>query len=376
MNCLLAVMRKEFRHMLRDPWSLATFTVGAALMLVAMAYIFSADIKHVPVAVLDGDRSPQSRAYLQRFANDEFFDLRYWASSHEEALEWVESGRARAAIIVPHGFAEATLRGERVPVQIIVDGTKSTTAQQIQGNAEALSVNFSVQLLERQLASAGLASGHGSQPLDLRVRALYNPNLKEVNSFLPGLMALALGMPTISVALSLAREKEQGTMEMLMATPIRRYQLLAGKVVPYLFVGLLDILFFTLVGMVTFGVPFRGRLSDLVILSSLFLLANIGIALLIASLLRSQMAALLITTFGLMMPVINMSGLLHPLYAMPPGDRRQAMFFPATHYVIIARGIFLKGVGMQVLMPHGLFLLVFGLLLSGLAAWRLKKKLA
>lgn len=376
MNCLLAMMRKESRHMLRDPWSLATLTVGAAVMLVAMAYIFSADIEHVPVAVLDGDRSPQSRAYLQCFANDEFFDLRYWAHSHEEAREWVESGRARAAIIVPHGFAEATLRGERVPVQIIVDGTKSNTAQQIQGNAEALSANFSVQLLERQLASAGLALGHGSQPLELRVRALYNPELKEVNSFLPGLMALALGMPTISVALSLAREKEQGTMEMLMATPIRRYQLLAGKVAPYLLVGLLDILFFTLVGMVTFGVPFRGRLSDLVLLSSLFLLANIGIALLITSLLRSQMAALLITTFALMMPVINMSGLLHPLYAMPPGDRRTAMFFPATHYVIIARGIFLKGVGVQALMPHGLFLLVYGLLLSGLAAWRLKKKMA
>ncbi len=376
MSCFLAMMRKEFRHMLRDPWSLATLTVGAALMLVAMAYIFSADIEHVPVAVLDGDRSPQSRAYLQCFANDEFFDLRYWARSHEEAREWVESGRARAAIIVPPGFAEATQRGERVTVQIIVDGTKSNTAHQILGNAGALSANFSVQLLKRQLVSAGLASGHESLPLEFRVRALYNPELKAVNSFLPGLMAMVLGMAALSTAMSIAREKEQGTMEMLMTTPIRRYQLLAGKIAPYLFVGLLDIFFFTLVGTVTFGVPFRGRLSDLVLFSSLFLLANLGVGLLISSLVRTQMAALMITAMILMMPVINMSGLFYPLYAKPPDERVMAMLWPATHYVVIARGIFLKGVGMQVLMPHGIFLLVYGLLLNGLAVWRLKKKLA
>jgi ABC-2 type transport system permease protein len=369
-------MRKEFRHMLRDPWALATITLGAMVLITLMAYTFSVDISHVPVAILDGDRSPQSRAYLQSFANDEFFDLQYWASSHEEAREWVRSGQARAAIIVSPGFAQATLKGERVPVQVIVDGAEPDTAHQILGNAEALSANFSVELLESRLARMGLASGYASLPLEFRGRALYNPDLKGINSIMPGLMAIVLAMPALSAALSLAREKEQGSLEALMATPIRRYQLLAGKVIPYLLVGLVDIFLFTLIGIVVFGVPFRGRPADLVLLSSLFLLANLGIGLLISSLVRTQMAVLIIAGLIFMMPPINESGIFYPLYAMPPDARMQSLLWPATHYVIIARGIFLKEVGVQALMPQGLALLASGLALNGLAVWRLKKKIA
>jgi ABC-2 type transport system permease protein len=376
MRGFLSVTRKEFRHMLRDPWALATVTVGAMLLMVLLAYTLSADIEHVPVAVLDGDRSPQSRAYLERFANDEFFDLKYWVASHEEAYKWVESGRARAAIIIPPGFAQATQQGERAPIQFVVDGTEPNTAHQILGNAEALSASFSAELLEGRLSRAGLAVDHESLPLEFRMRALYNPDLKEINSILPGLMAIVLAMPALSAALSLAREKEQGSLEGLMVTPIRRYQLLAGKIVPYLLIGLVDIFFFTLIGLITFGVPFRGYLVDLVFFSGLFLLANMGISLLISSLVGTQMAALLIAGLIFTMPPINESGIFYPLYAMPPDARMQALLWPATHYVIIARGIFLKGTGMQVLMRHGLFLLASGLLLNSLAVWRLKKKLA
>jgi ABC-2 type transport system permease protein len=374
MRCFLAVMGKELRHMLRDPWALATVTVGAALLMVLMAYTFSADVEHVPLVVVDGDRSSQSRAYLTRFANDRFFDLRCWAQSHEEARGWVESGRARVAIIVPPGFTASTLQGERVPVQIIIDGTDPNTAQQILGNAEALSASFSVELLEQRLARAGWH--HGSRPVEFRIRALYNPSLEEVNSVLPGLMAIVLAMPALSAALSLAREREQGSLEGLMATPIRRYQLLAGKVVPYLFVGLLDTFLFTLVGVLIFGVPFRGSVADLVLSSGLFLLANLGIGLLISSLVRTQMAALIIAGFLFVMPPINEAGIFHPLYAMPSGARMQSLLWPATHYVVIARGIFLKGVGVGAFILDGLFLLGAGLLLNGLAVWRLKKKLA
>lgn len=376
MNRLASMMRKEFRHMLRDPWALAIVTVGAAVLMVLMAYTFSADIDHVPVVVVDGDHSPQSRAYLQRFANDEFFDLAHWARSQDEACEWVAAARARAAIIVPRGFAEATLRGERAPVQIFVDGTEPDTAHQVLGNAEALSASFSVELLEQRVAGMGLAAGRSLLPLEVRTQALYNPDLKEVNSILPGLMAIVLAMPALSAALSLAREKEQGSLETLICTPIQRYQLLAGKVIPYLLVGLLDILLFTGIGIVTFGVPFRGSLIDLMLLSSCFLLANMGVGLLVSSLVRTQMAALVVAGLIFVMPPVNESGIFYPLYAMSSGARTQAMIWPATHYVIIARGIFLKGAGLQVLVPHGLWLLVVGLLLNGLAVWRLKKKLA
>jgi ABC-2 type transport system permease protein len=376
MNSVLSVMRKEFCHMLRDPWALITVTFGATLLMVLMAYTFSADIKNVPIVVADGDRSPQSRAYLEHFANDAFFDVIHLASSYAEAREWVRSGRVHAAVIVPSGFAETTLRGDQGQVQILVNGTDPTVAQQIVGNAEAISANYSVELLEKRLARAGFSFDGESPPFEFRVRALFNPNLKEVNSVLPGLMAIVLAMPALSAALSLAREREQGSLEGLMATPIRRHQLLIGKIVPYLLLGLLDIFLFTLVGIIVFGVPFRGSVMDLVMASILFLMANLGIGLLISSLVRSQMAALIIAGFLFMLPPMNEAGIFHPLYAMPPDAQMQAMIWPATHYVAIARGIFLKGAGLPTFAFDALFLLGMGVVFNGLAVWRLRKKLS
>jgi ABC-2 type transport system permease protein len=375
MNSILSVMRKEFRHMLRDPWALVTVTFGAALLMVLMAYTFSADVEDVPIVVVDADRSPQSRAYLAHFANDVFFDVVHWAPDYEAGREWVRSGRVHAAIVVPPGFSEALLRGDRSRVQILVDGIDPTVAQQVVGNVEAISANHSVELLEQRLARAGFSFGGESPPFEFRVRALFNPNLKEVNSVLPGLMAIVLAMPALSAALSLAREREQGSLEGLMATPIRRHQLLIGKVVPYLLLGLADIFLFTLAGLIIFDVPFRGSVFDLVVASGLFLLANVGIGLLISSLVRSQMAALIIAGFLFMMPPINEAGIFHPLYAMPPDAQMQAMVWPATHYVAIARGIFLKGAGLLTFVFDVLFLLGMGVVFNGLAVWRLKKKL-
>jgi len=226
-----------------------------------------------------------------------------------------------------------------------------------------------------QLSRAGMAVAERTLSLEFRVRTLYNPELREVNTFLPGLIAIVLAFPALSASLSLVREREQGSLEGLLSTPIRRYQLLIGKAAPYLLIGLLDILFLTGVGVFLFDVPFRGRLVDLMLLSGLFLLANIGVGLLISSLLRTQMAALLVGGLVFMMP-LTQSGLITPLYTMSRDAQMQAMIWPATHYIIIARGVFLKGVGARELMFHGLALLVSALLLNGLAMWRFKKKLA
>jgi ABC-2 type transport system permease protein len=373
-TCLLSVIRKEFRHMLRDPWTLAGVTVGAAILIALMAYTFSADINHVPVAVVDFDRTPQSRAYLQNFANDQFFDLQYGPRSQPEAGEWVKTARVRAAIIIPPDFAKTIKQGQQAQVQVVIDGAEPNTTHQVLGNIEAISANHAVELLTQRLARAGLTTEH-QLPFEFRIKALYNPTLEEINSILPGLMALVLAMPALAAALSLAKEKESGSLEGLMATPIRRYQLLLGKVVPYLVVGLIDIFLFILIGAIFFEVPFRGRLADLLLFSSLFLLANMGIALLVASLVRTQMAALVIAGLLFIMPTINEAGIFYPLYAMSADSQVQSMLWPATHYVIIARGIFLKGIDASLLVSNGLFLLAIGLAINGLAVWRLKKKL-
>jgi ABC-2 type transport system permease protein len=374
MSGFLAVMRKEFRHVLRDPWALVGTTLGSVALMVLMSYAISADIEHIPIAVMDGDRTPQSRAYVQRFVNDAFFDVRYWARSHAEAVEWVRADRVKGAIVIPAGFAEALQQGELAPVQIVADGTEPNIALQIAGNAEALSGGYSVDLLEQRLSRAGMGA-EGASPFEFRVRTLYNPDLREINAFLPGLMAIVLAFPALSAALSLVREREQGSLESLVSTPIRRVQLLVGKAVPYLLIGLFDIIVLAGTGVFLFGVPFRGRLFDLMLLSTFFLMANLGIGLLISSVLRTQMAALIVGGLMFMMP-LTQSGLVAPLYTLPPDAQMQAMIWPATHYIIIARAIFLKGVGARGLVFHGLFLLALALLLNGLALWRFKKKVA
>lgn len=375
MNSFVAVLRKEFYHVLRDPYALGGVTLGTVLLMVLLACAMSADLAHIPIAVHDGDLSPQSRAYVQRFINDSFFDVALWAPSDTQAREWVRADRVKGALIVPAGFAAALQQGQPAPVQIIADGTEPNVALQITGNAEALAAGFSMALLEQRLTRAGLATDGAGLPLEFRVRTLYNPTQRELNTFLPGLMAMVLVFPALYAGLSLVREREQGSLEGLLSTPLRRYPFLAGKAVPYWLIGLLDILLLTAVGVFLFDVPFRGHLADLMLLSGLFLLANIGIGLLIASLLRTQMAALIVGGLMFMLPLAQ-SGLITPLYAMTPDARMQALMWPATHYVIITRSVFLKGSGVLDLLPHGLFLLASGLLLISLAVVRFKKRLA
>lgn len=372
MRQLWAVMRKEFLHMERDVWATAILTVGAAILLVLLAYTFSAEVKDLPVAVLDWDKSALSRSYLERFQNEKLFELRYHVESYEEVERMVKRGKAKAALVILPDFGEsiqASRRGQAAEVQLIVDGTEPNTAYRLLGTAEALSANFSADLLQQN----GLINI--SLPLVLRVRARYDPDLRAVNTMLPGLMAVILGMPAMSLAASLTREKEQSTLEGMLATPIRRYQLLLGKLVPYVGVGLLDVILFSAIGIFGFSVPFRGRVADLFLLSGLFLLANLGIGLLVSALVSTQRAAIIITFNIFVLPPFIQSGLLFPIYSMPPELQVQASLIPATHYIAIARGLFLKGVGVEVLWPHALYLLAFGLVLNALAIRLFQNKL-
>ncbi len=375
MRGFLAVMRKEFRHVLRDPYVMGGVLLGTVLLLMLISYAVSADIEHIPIAVYDGDRTPESRAYLQRFINEEFFDVAYWTRSAAEARELLRANRVRGAIIVPPGFEEALRQGKRAPVQIIADGTEPNIATQITSRAEVLSAGHSVELLEERLRRSGASTDKVALPLEFRVRTLYNPENRELNAFLPGMIGFVMTLPALYAGLSLVREREQGSLESLLSTPIRRHQLIVGKAIPYLVIGLVDTLILTAAGVFLFDVPFRGRLSHLMLFSALFLLSNIGISLAVASMLRSQMAALIVNGL-LMMAPLTQAGIVTPLYAMTPNGQMQALMWPITHYVIIARGIFLKGAGTQTLMDHALYLLACGILLSGLAVWRFKKKLA
>jgi ABC-2 type transport system permease protein len=375
MSCLMAVARKEFRHVLRDPYVLGGVLVGTVLLLVLISWAVSADIEGIPIALYDGDLTPASRAYVRRFVNEPFFHVARWASSAEEARAHLRANRVRGVIIVQAGFAEALQQGKSAPVQIIADGTEPSIAMQIAGQAEALSMAHAAALLAQRLEGAGVAVDEAASPLELRVRTLYNPTNRELNAFLPGMIGFVLALPAMYAGLSLVKEREEGSLESLLSTPIQRHQLIIGKAIPYLAMGLIDTLILTGVAVLLFGVPFRGSLVHLLLLSSLFLLCNIGLSMLIASMLRTQMAALIVNGLAMMVP-LTQSGMITPLYTMTPDGRMQALMWPVTHYIVITRGLFLKGVGLEILMGHTLYLMASALILSGLAVWRFKKKLA
>ena len=375
MNSLMAVVRKEFRHVLRDPYVLGGVLLGTVLLLVLISWAVSADIEQIPIAIYDGDHTPASRAYLQRFLNEQFFHAAAWTSSAEDAREQLLANRVRGAVIVQAGFAKALQQGKLAPVQILADGTEPTIALQIAGQAEELSMAQTADLLEQRVEGVGLTVDDVAPPLEMRVRTLYNPTNRELNAFLPGMIGFVLALPAMYAGLSLVKEREEGSLESLLTTPILRHQLIIGKAIPYLAIGVLDTLILTGVAVLVFRVPFRGSLIHLLLLTTLFLLSNIGLSMLIASMLRTQMAVLIVNGLAMMVP-LTQSGMITPLYTMSPDGRLQALMWPVTHYVAITRGLFLKGVGLQILMGHALYLMASGLTLSGLAVWRFKKKLS
>jgi ABC-2 type transport system permease protein len=374
MNRVFSVARKEFRHVLRDPYVLGGVLLGTVVMLMLISYAVSADIDHIPIAVYDGDHTPQSRAYVRCFVNEAFFDVAHRARSAGDARELLRADQVRGVVVIRAGFAKALQQGKQAPVQIIADGTEPNIAAQIASHAEALSMEHSIELLESRMEHQGVPEEDMAPSLEFRVRTLYNPANREINAFLPGMIGFVMMLPALYAGLSLVREREEGSLESLLSTPIRPWQLIIGKGIPYLAIGLIDTLILTAAGVLLFNVPFRGRLSHMILFSALFLLSNIGVSLVIASMLRTQMAALIVNGLVMMVP-LSQSGIVTPLYTMTPDGRMQALMWPVTHYVVISRGLFLKGAGLESLGGHALYLLISGLTLSGLAIWRFKKKL-
>ena len=376
MRKLWSVVKNEIRHMLRDPLSLSLVTVGAMVVMAVMTYNFSVDIEHVPGVVLDYDRSTWSRVYLDALRADPFFSLRFQAQDQTEIETLLRTGRAKVAVVIPQGFQGDIHRGRTANVQVLVDGSDPNTAYGIVSHAQAIADNFSAGLLLDALERTEPIQADALSAVELRTQVRYNSDLRVVNSFVPGLMGIVLAIPALTVALSLAREKETGTLEALIGTPLGRFQILIGKMVPHLLAGLVDVLLLTALGHWGFGVPFRGSLGLFLGISTVFLLANLGIGILIATFAQSQAAAMTIAFMYFIVPPFFLSGLFLPLSGMPAWLQTASFTLPATHFVTIARGVFLKGVGIQALWSDAAFLLALGLALSGLATARFRTVLA
>jgi ABC-2 type transport system permease protein len=371
---ILAVTRKEIQHIYRDRSTLFLVLATPTLLLLLMAYALTVDIQHVAIAVLDHDRSQISGDFIQQITAGQDLDLYAQVNSYTEIEDFLMKGEIKAALIIDPGFSKELLGMRGMPIQIIIDGTEPDSGGFAVDHIAWRAEEFINQVLANQIESLGF-SADALKPIDLRVRTWYNPSLKPRNDLIPGLISMVLGFPALSVALTLAHEREHGTLEQLMATPIGRTELMLGKMVPYVIVGLVNVIVIPILAMMWFKVPFNGNFILFFLLSAIFLFAMLSMGIVIGVFMHTQAAALALSFLLVFFPGFFLTGIFFPIVAMPEIMRLEAMFLPGTHYAIITRGVFLPGVGLDVLWPNLVMLLILGFAFTGLAALFFRKKL-
>jgi len=370
-----AVTLKEIRHILRDKATFILVVFTPTFLLLLLAYAVTADISHVPISVLDMDHSPTSRAFIEQIALGDDLELISQVNSINAIEDQLLKGVIKAAVILSPSFERDlyTMRGARM--QILVDGTEPQSGgfavEKIAYRAE----EFISKLLVRQLATQGIAIDR-LLPIDVRTQTWYNPNLKASVDIIPGLLSIVLALPGMSVALTLAREREHGTLEQLMASPIGKAELLIGKMIPYILSGLINIPLTTAIALYWFDVPFNGNFGLFILLSGVFFFAILSMGVLIGVFIHSQAAALALSLLLVLFPGFFLTGIFFPIAAMPPIVRMEAMALPGTHYAIITRASFVTGAGIDVLWMYGMALLLMGTVFTGIAAYSFKKQLA
>ena len=371
----LSIIRKEMWHILRDRRTFLLVTVSPVFLLLVFAYSMSVEIRNVAIAILDYDQTTLSRRYRDGLASTGDILIRYWPEDYAELQIRLERRQAKAAVVIPAGFERDLVAGREASLQVIVDGTDPNTANHtithIGGYTQGLALEILGEALERQGVSADQLA-----PIDLRMRTWYNPTLKPIIGWVPGLIAIVLGMPAVAATLALTAEKEKGTLEALITTPLRRSELLVGKLIPYVLSGLVSAVLCALVGVYLLGAPFRGSPFLYLLLSADFFLAALSISLLISVFVPSQQAAMVCALLIFLFPGFFMSGLFYPIASMPPEMKMEAYMMPTTHYLTITRGLFLKGLGISSLWPFALALLVMGIVVTGVAILTFKKRLA
>ena len=372
MRRLLAVVAKEVRQVRRDPFSLIMLIGLPAFMLVLYGYALNFDVRHVRLAVQDRDRSAASRELLASFTHSTYFDLVASPLPGESLDALLERRVARAVLVVPEGYGRDLAAGRAAPIQLLLDGADSTTAQTVLGYARALVSEQNASIVASVLAGAGQAA---SPPLALEPRILFNPELESTQFLVPGLIGFLLMLTAVlSTALSVVREKERGTMEQLRVAPLRTWELILGKTVPYLGISLLATLIILLAARVLFGVEIRGPHLDLLLAVLLYLFGALAFGLLISTIADTQILAFQAGLIASMLPAILLSGFIFQIRVMPWPLQLFTYLVPARYFLVILRGIILKGEGIATYWPQVGGLVLFGLAMVTLASLRLARR--
>jgi ABC-2 type transport system permease protein len=367
----LTVARKELLHIMRDRRTLAVMFLIPVVQLFLLGYAATTDIEHLRTAVLDGDRTPQSRELLEAYRASNYFDLVAYVADEGELARMMDRGAIRAGLIIPTGYGADVTSGQTASVAFVIDGSDPNVANAVFAASQQVGQAQSMRIIERRL---GISSDEMTA-LEVRPRVWYNPEMKSVNFMIPGLIAMILFTITIMLtSLSIVREREQGTIEQLMVTPIRPIELVVGKVTPYIAVAFFNVLEVLTIGVYWFGVPIHGSLGLLLALAAVFLMTSLGIGIFISSVANTQQEAML-TVWLMLLPSIFLAGFFFPLEAMPKFLQAISYLIPLRYMLIIIRGIILKGVGLNVLADQVGALLLFGAIILIFAATRFRKRL-
>jgi ABC-2 type transport system permease protein len=365
---LIAMSRKEWLQIRRDPRSLILAFVLPLFLLLFFGYAISWDVDEISIAVLDRDRTAASREIVDAFVASGYFTVAGRPESSSQADDQLVRARVRGVLTIPPGYDRDLRAARGATVQLLLDGSDANTATIAQGYADAI--------VSRHGLRAVLAGREAAAPIRLEPRVWYNPNLESRHMIVPGLIAVIMSIiAAMLTALTVAREWERGTMEQLCATPVRRVEVILGKLLPYLGIGLVDVSVTVLAGMFIFGTPMTGNILLLASMTLLFLVGALGLGVFISAALKSQVLATQVAMVATYLPALLLSGFLFDIASMPAALRAVTLLVPARYYVTVTRGIFLKGVGMEVLWPQAALMLAYAVVGLALATLAFRKEL-
>ena len=372
---LVAILKKEFIQMRRDRMTLGIMFVMPFIQLLIFGFAINTDVKHLPAIVFDQSLSQESRDLLNYFTATDYYDIQYVAGSFQEIEDRIQRGEAKVGIVIPPDYQNRIKHGRDAQVQVIVDASDSTSASSAISTAQLVGSRKSQEILISRLEARGNTSKTNSTPIDIRIRPWYNPDFITAFYMVPGIGGTILTLTMIMLtSLAIVRERERGTLEQLIVTPLKSLELMIGKILPYVLIGYVQLSILLTTGVVIFKIPTLGSIALLYLLTGFFIFASLALGLMISNIAKNQMQSMLLSFF-ILLPSILLSGFMFPREAMPKLFYYLGTILPLTHYLQIIRGILLKGNTLSYLWTPICALILFIAVVLTLSVVRFKKRL-
>ena len=374
MQRIIAILKKEFGQLFKDKKLLPIVFIAPVLQLTLLGFAASVDVKNIAMVLCDLDKTEDSRQLAEKFVTSGYFTIEYATDDYNAVQSYLDDNKVSMALVIPHDFGNKMLKKEQAKVQLLVDGSE--------GNTSAIGLNYATQIVSQfsntilTEKSGGSRLHPGQQGIHTQVRAWYNPDLRSRNYMVPGVLVLLLLVTTMNLtSMAVVREKEIGTLEQIMVTPIRPSEMIIGKLIPFTLIGAMNATIVVLVMVFGFGIPIKGSIPLLIGLSTFFLLTTLGLGLFVSTITRTQQQAMMIGQFFILQPMMYLSGFTFPVENMPKILQIISIGIPMRHYLFIVRSLILKGVGISDLWLQALLLLGMGVGVLGASILRFKKKL-